>query len=146
MSSSSSTSDAASNIFSSGLGHVSSTNSGAAAIAPLFNFSNVNTVKLSSENYLLWRAQVLPVLKSHLLLGYINGRLPCPSQLIDNPKAAEAGAPTQIPNPAYQAWMQQDQAILSFILSNATEGVLGMLMTTITSGEAWNTLENYFTA
>jgi hypothetical protein len=42
--------------------------------------------------------------------------------------------------------MQQDQAILSFILSNATEGVLGMLMTTITSGEAWNTLENYFTA
>ncbi|KAK1614057.1 hypothetical protein QYE76_019574 [Lolium multiflorum] len=147
MSSSSTTSDAASNIFSSGLGLASNnTGSNAAALAPLYNFANVNTVKLSPENYLLWRAQVLPVIKSHLLLGYVNDRLPCPAQLIPNPKAGDAGASAEIPNPAYQAWMQQDQAILSFILFNASEGVVGMLMTTITSREAWTTLENSFAA
>jgi len=143
MSSSSSKSDAASNIFSSGLSGINTT-SGVPSIGPTYNFTNVNTIKLSAENYLLWRAQILPVLKTHLLLGYVNGRLPCPSQLVANPKAGETGAPAEIPNPAYQAWMQQDQAILSCILSNALEGVVGMLMTAITSMEAWTILENSF--
>jgi hypothetical protein len=102
MSSSSSASDAASSLFSSGLG-LAAPNIGVVTLAPLFNFANVKTVVLSAENYLLWRVQVLHVLKSHLLLGYINGRLPCPSQLIANPKATEAGAPKEISNPAYQA-------------------------------------------
>jgi hypothetical protein len=107
MSSSSSTSDAASNIFSSGLGLASNNTGGnAAALAPLYNFANVNTVKLSPENYLLWRAHVLPMLKSHLLLGYVNDSLPCPAQLIPNQRAGDADAPTKMPNPAYQAWMQ----------------------------------------
>jgi hypothetical protein len=96
MPSSSSTSDAASNIFSSGRGlAINNTGSNAANLALLYNFANVNTIKLSPENYLLWRAQVLPMLKSHLLLGYVNDLLPCPDQLITNPRAGDAGAPAE---------------------------------------------------
>jgi hypothetical protein len=54
-----------------------------------------------------------------MLLGYINGRLPCPAQHITNPRAGDASALAEIPNPVYEAWMPHDQAILSFILSNA---------------------------
>nr|XP_051202530.1 uncharacterized protein LOC127316157 [Lolium perenne] len=125
MPSSSSTSDAASNIFSSGRGlAINNTGSNAANLALLYNFANVNTIKLSPENYLLWRAQVLPMLKSHLLLGYVNDLLPCPDQLITNPRAGDAGAPAE----------------------SRTLRVVGMLMTTITSREALTTLENSFAA
>jgi hypothetical protein len=37
------------------------------------------------------------------------------------------------PNPAYQHWVQQDQAVLSVIVSSMTEGVVGMVMFASTS-------------
>jgi hypothetical protein len=36
------------------------------------------TVKLTSENYMFWRAQVGPLLRSHLLMGYVDGSFSCP--------------------------------------------------------------------
>jgi hypothetical protein len=48
------------------------------SLPPPFHFGNLITVKLSPDNYIFWRAQVLPLLGSHYLLGYIDGSLPCP--------------------------------------------------------------------
>jgi hypothetical protein len=36
------------------------------------------TIKLTSENYMFWRAQVGPLLRSHLLMGYVDGSFSCP--------------------------------------------------------------------
>jgi hypothetical protein len=40
------------------------------------------TIKLSSTNYLLWRNQILPLLNSQNLLGYIDGSLHEPPESI----------------------------------------------------------------
>jgi hypothetical protein len=48
------------------------------SLPPPFHFGNLITVKLLLDNYIFWRAQVLPLLGSHYLLGYIDGSLPCP--------------------------------------------------------------------
>jgi hypothetical protein len=49
-----------------------------------------------------------------------------------------------IDNPKYSAWHQQDQSILSAIVSSLSGGVIGMVMMIPTSQEAWETLEASF--
>jgi hypothetical protein len=103
------------------------------------------TIRLTVDNYLYWRTQVVPLLRSNLIYGFVDGMLPCPTEEIPNPAApADATAPPTIDNPMYSAWHQQDQSILSAIVSSLTEGVIGMVMLATTSREAWETLEASF--
>jgi hypothetical protein len=99
------------------------------------------TIRLTSDNYLFWRAQVGPLLRSHLLMGYVDGTIACPDPHVVVP---HSGGMHQAPNPAHQHWTQQDQAILSAFVSSMTEGVLGMIMFAGTSREAWETLSGAF--
>jgi hypothetical protein len=66
-------------------------------------------------------------LRSNLLFGFIDGTLPCPAEEISVPASGDTPASTT-PNPEYSAWHQQDQAILSAIVSSLSEGVLGLVM------------------
>jgi hypothetical protein len=100
--------------------------------------NNAITIRLTAENYLYWRTQIVPILRSNLIYGFVDGTLPCPDAEIANTVAKE---PATVPNPLYGAWHQQDQAILSAIVSSLTEGVIGMVMLAATSQEAWETLE-----
>ena len=43
-----------------------------------FNILSFPPRKLTSDNYLLWKAQCLPLLQSYDLVGLIDGRDPCP--------------------------------------------------------------------
>nr|XP_051211614.1 uncharacterized protein LOC127329110 [Lolium perenne] len=110
-------------------------------LPPVVTIASSITIRLTSENYLFWRAQVGPLLRSHMLMGYVDGSLPCPSPHVD---VSHAGAMHHAPNPAHQHWTQQDQAILSGFVSSMTEGVLGMIMFSGTSREAWETLSGAF--
>lgn len=53
----------------------------AEVVAPFgpFHFDNLITISLTPDNYLFWRAKVLPLLRNRSLLGYVDGSLPCPS-------------------------------------------------------------------
>ena len=93
-----------------------------------FYFAHLIPVKLTTDNYLSWRAQVLPLLRSRYLEGYVDGSLPCPPPH----------------HPAYHAWVAQDQAILSAIQSSLTEGVSSLVLFTATSQEAWSALHTSF--
>jgi hypothetical protein len=64
--------------------------------------------------------------------------------MITNLDAKKDGAPPTISNPTYQAWMQQDQAIMSTIVSSLTENTLGMVLFAKTSHDVWSTLEASF--
>jgi hypothetical protein len=39
-------------------------------------------VKLSRENYLSWRTQIIPYLEGNELYGFVTGEMPCPSKFI----------------------------------------------------------------
>jgi hypothetical protein len=101
-------------------------------------------VKLTPDNYLLWRAQVLPLLRSYYLDGYVDGTLPCPSAFVQLTTAD--GHPLPVANPAYRQWTAQDQAILSAIQSSLTPSVAGMVLFATTSRDAWSTLEASFSS
>jgi hypothetical protein len=102
------------------------------------------TVKLTPDNYLLWRAQVLPLLRSYYLDGYVDGTLPCPSAFVQLTTAD--GHPLPVANPAYRQCTAQDQAILSAIQSSLTPSVAGMVLFATTSRYAWSTLEASFSS
>ncbi|XP_071680105.1 uncharacterized protein [Lolium perenne] len=99
----------------------------AGGVAP-FYIAHPIPVKLSPDNYLAWRAQVLPLLQSRHLEGFIDGSLPCPPSY----------------HPAYHQWVAQDRAILSGIQSSLTESVSGLVLFATTSREAWAALDTSY--
>ncbi|KAK1649099.1 hypothetical protein QYE76_066904 [Lolium multiflorum] len=80
---------------------------------PAFHFGNLITVKLSPDNYIFLRAQVLPLLGSHYLLGYIDDSLPCHPALVESVN-------DPVYNPVHRVWMGQDQENLSSIHGSLT--------------------------
>ncbi|KAK1619256.1 hypothetical protein QYE76_024773 [Lolium multiflorum] len=93
-----------------------------------FYFAHLIPVKLTPDNYLSWRAQVLPLLRSRYLEGYVDGSLPCRSPY----------------HPAYHTWVAQDQAILSAIQSSLTPSVSSLVIFAATSRDAWTALHTSF--
>ena len=77
------------------------------------------TAKLTTSNFPLWKAQVLPPLRIAGATGYIDGTLPAPSKLLDpNDKGVRA------PNPEYATWFCQDQIALSYLIAFISDEVL----------------------
>lgn len=74
-------------------------------------------------------------------MGYVDGSTPCPAAHV---AVNHGGVIVSQPNPAYQHWVQQDQAILSAFVSSMTEGVVGMVLFAATAQEAWETLSGAF--
>lgn len=70
----------------------------------LFGLSSQVTEKLTKENYLLWRAQILPQFLGVGLYGYLDGSIPALEKLIT--AKDKEGKDQTITNPAYEAWVR----------------------------------------
>jgi hypothetical protein len=108
------------------------------------HLAHLVTVKLNPDNYLVWRAQVLPLLRSYYLDGYVDGSFPCPPPMVH--VLAPDGTPMALQNPAHRQWTAQDQAILSAIPSSLMPTVAGMVLFAATSHQAWSTLDSSFSS
>ena len=103
----------------------------------LFNtMIHMVTIKLSSSNYLLWKSQLLPLLKSQGLLGHVDGSLEPPPPF--DPSTS------QTPNTKNLAWKATDQRLLSLLPSSLTEEAMAEVVGLSTSREVWTALENTF--
>lgn len=92
------------------------------------NISQELSLKLSgNDNFLLWKTQVFPVLRSQRLLGFIDGSLLKPSS----------------PSDAAQ-WDRLDQMVLGWILVFLSRAVLAPVVDKSTAFEAWLTLEQVY--
>jgi len=111
----------------------------------LLNCNHQITLKLTRDNYLLWRTLMLPYLEGQELLGYIIGAIQCPFQFIATTSNSTTSA-TIISNPAYSARILQDKLILSAILSTMFETTQTHVVNLHTSLEVWSTLEKIFSS
>ncbi|XP_019169563.1 PREDICTED: uncharacterized protein LOC109165311 [Ipomoea nil] len=100
------------------------------------------SLKLTSRNYLLWRAQMLPFLEGQGLLGFINGSTPFPTASPALASTADS-APTVVSDlPTRQlAWRLQDKAILSMLISSLSEETLRFAVGKGTSWQLWQVIE-----
>jgi hypothetical protein len=85
------------------------------------------SIKLASTNYLLWKAQVIPILCGNGLLGYVQNQVPHPSQTI----IGEDGVSRTYP--AATIWLHTDQLILGWINSSLSDGPLSQVISSESS-------------
>nr|TKS04603.1 uncharacterized protein D5086_0000143280 [Populus alba] len=96
------------------------------------------SIKLASTNYLLWKAQVIPILRGNGFLSYVQNQISCPSQTITD----EDGV-SRI-NPAAAMWLRTDQLILGWINSSLSDGPLSQVISSETSHDAWHVLQTLY--
>jgi hypothetical protein len=72
------------------------------------------TIKLNRDNYLLWKAQIVPYLQGQHLYGFIDETKPAPPSSV----AAHTSDTAAVPNPEFYTWHTQDQMILSALISS----------------------------
>ena len=106
------------------------------------NFSFNTPIKLDRSNYLLWRSQVLALIRGNRLEGLIDGTNPAPDEHLV--LAGTNGSTQEIANPAYHNWRSQDQTLLGWLLSSISEGTLGLVITCASSFDVWRALERKF--
>jgi hypothetical protein len=70
-------------------------------------------------------------------MGYLDGSVVAPAKKIVASTAADAEL---VSNPAYERWYDQDQQLLSGLLSSMTEEVLTDAVAATSSKEVWYSL------
>jgi hypothetical protein len=104
--------------------------------APLFTSTlpsapQVVGIKLDGPNYLAWVAQFMPILRTHEVLGIVDGSESCPPKFL-----RDSSDPNGV-NPAYAVWQKKDQLVLSWILCSLSPTILSSMYGLNTSRSAW---------
>lgn len=119
---------------------ISTSNSSNSSVSLLNNICNLVSVRLDSTNYVLWRFQISPLLKSHKLFKYVDGMIKAPKATLNVERQ-----PEQI-NPEYEQWHERDQALTTLINATLTQTTLSYVIGCQTSKEVWDTLEKHFSS
>lgn len=125
--SSSSSSDTAGDLSSQSAGAIISSSSSTMQTP---NVTQFLSIKLTSNNYLLWHAQIMPLLHGYRLASYVDGTGAAPPELLQNGS----------PNPAFTDWFCQDQVVRSWINCSVSESILHQITRCKTAREAWDKL------
>nr|CAD1837421.1 unnamed protein product [Ananas comosus var. bracteatus] len=99
------------------------------------NVANFVSLKLTTTNYLLWETQVLSLIESQDLLGFITGESKPPHHEV--PSSDES---SQIQNPDFTAWTRTDCLVKAWITGTLSEEVLGLVVGVKTSADVWQAL------
>ncbi|KAA8542387.1 hypothetical protein F0562_023477 [Nyssa sinensis] len=102
--------------------------------------SGFMSIKLDRTNYPHWLAQIVPILKSKNLMGFVTGTTSCPAEF----KCNSDGTFTIEVDPRYVSWHQQDQMILSWISNSLSPSVLSTVARFISSHATWSSLEKRY--
>ncbi len=93
--------------------------------------------KLTRNNFLLWKTQILPAIRGARMEGYITGAKQAPAAEID---AKEGDKVVKVTNPAYETWVAEDQQVLGYILASVSKEILTQVVNTETAAEAWRAI------
>ena len=89
-------------------------------------------IKLTRENFPLWKTQLFPLLNYHDPAHILMQDLPISTQIADHDGITV--------NAAYQTWWHQDQQVLSLIVTSLSKSVLPYVVRKLTAKEAWSAL------
>lgn len=94
-------------------------------------------IKLTSQNFSVWRRHVQSTLIGLGLDDFLTGGVAAPPKTLTD----TAG---QKPNPAYTTWFRQDQVIFSAILGSCSDDIQPLIASALTAQEAWERLTTSF--
>ena len=103
------------------------------------SFNHSTSVKLENHNFLIWRKQIFSAIRGHNLQHFVIG-VHDPSLKFRSSEDRSQG----IVNQDFLDWEQQDQLLVSWLLSSMFEGVLSRCINCESAFQIWKTLEVYF--
>lgn len=86
---------------------------------PLHHIASDVSIKLTRENYLLWKSELLPVLKTYDLFNIVHGKELCPRKYMSANKEDK--------NPAYTNWRRRNRACRVLIYATLSEDLWPLL-------------------
>src|ERR1044072_553459 len=117
-----------------------SSSSAAGVLVTPSSFTHALTVKLDDTNFRSWRQQVSGVIRTHHLQRFIENPDIPPRFLTEEDRVAADE------NPAYTAWIQQDSALFTWLLSSLSESVLPTVVNCTRSWQIWSEILGFFQA
>ena len=102
------------------------------SLAKALNFNL--QVKLDNDNYISWKAQVLPIIKAFELEDFISGLKPIPPKFIEVDSGGTNGKQL-IANKEYKQWNKLDQLLLSWLFSSINQSIIGQVTDCSSSSE-----------
>lgn len=100
--------------------------------------------KLTHDNFLLWKAHVLPQIRGTQLMGFLDGSWEALEEEIEVIKADKTIK--KVSNPAYVAWVTQDQHIMGFLLSSLPRDALAQVVELTTANKAWVAIQSMYSS
>ncbi|KAL0315844.1 UNVERIFIED_CONTAM: hypothetical protein Sradi_5462600 [Sesamum radiatum] len=91
-----------------------------------------------SSNYPAWKQQMLCIIQSQGLLGFIDGTNPPP------PETAVDATMAAVRNPDYDIWSRTDVLLKGWILCSLNDDIVNDVLELKTSRDVWLGLENMF--
>jgi hypothetical protein len=76
------------------------------------------------------------------LCGSVDGSIPKPQQFLPTSSSSAVA----VPNPEFNLWIQQDQLVLSTIISSLSESLIAQVVGHSTSRDVWLALERLFSS
>ena len=106
--------------------------------APVLALGNPPTQLLTRENFLVWKALVVPALRGAQVLALVEGSEDAPEEYLevedDNKKKIK------IENPDYLTWIARDQQVLRFIINSLSPDVLAHVIGLESSADVWSAI------
>nr|DAD30244.1 TPA_asm: hypothetical protein HUJ06_031712 [Nelumbo nucifera] len=109
------------------------------------NIAHLLSIKLSGDNFNQWKAQLMPIVRLHQRLGYIDGMNPCPPHYVRNPVRRTDTEDIVSVNPTY-TWQQNYRMILSWIIASLAESTVTHVVSCSTSYDAWQKLTRTYSS
>ncbi|GAV66679.1 UBN2_3 domain-containing protein, partial [Cephalotus follicularis] len=102
------------------------------------------SLRRTPNNYLLWGAQILPLIESKDMQGFLDGGYEMPKASIatfDNNTTDEYN---EVQNPSYIAWRRSGCLFRRWITSTLSKEVLGIIDGLVMAQDVWRALEETF--
>nr|GMD54198.1 Retrovirus-related Pol polyprotein from transposon TNT 1-94 [Ipomoea batatas] len=111
------------------------------------NVANFVTLKLTPENYPLWREQLLALAESQDMVGLLTGEIKKPTMYKNNTTTAGTSitdTATNTLSDEYLRWRKEDRLLRGWIIGTLTEEALGLVIGLESSQSVWNALKEAY--
>ncbi|KAK2982256.1 hypothetical protein RJ640_016386 [Escallonia rubra] len=103
------------------------------------NIENFVSLKLSTSNYLLWETQMMSLIESQDLLGFIHGDIVAPDSEVNSSDGNQ-----RVLNPYFTSSVRTDHLVKAWITRTLSEEALGVVVGLKTSANVWKALRDAF--
>ncbi|KAI0520181.1 hypothetical protein KFK09_007652 [Dendrobium nobile] len=104
----------------------------------LGNLKNFIQAPLTTENYSVWRSQIVKITRANGFDTFLDPSFPPPAQTI------ESSDGTTVRNPAYTNWILTDQNLAAAICATISPSILPFIINLESTSSIWTTLATRF--